>query len=77
MVFNYPDPPLVTKVTTPNGTLLLHWPALVGRKYTVEGSEDLENWSVVASNIVALSGQQSWTAPVGAGTQFYRVVRLP
>jgi endonuclease/exonuclease/phosphatase family metal-dependent hydrolase len=77
MVFNYPDPPLVAKVTTPNGTLLLHWPALVGRKYAVEGSANLENWSVVASNIIALSGQQSWTAPVGAATQFYRVARLP
>jgi endonuclease/exonuclease/phosphatase family metal-dependent hydrolase len=77
MVFNYPDPPLRASLTVSNQSVVLTWPALVGRNYAIETSTNLGNWLVAASNLVALAGQQAWTAPTGAGAQFYRVVRSP
>jgi len=50
-------------------------PALVGRGYSIEASENLASWSATASNIVAIASEQLWTAPLTNQTQFYRVVR--
>ena len=77
MVFNYPDPPLQVAMTVSNSTLVLRWPALIGRSYQIEASGDLANWSVVASNWVALSSEQTWSASAAPARQFYRIGRVP
>ena len=77
MVFNYPDPALHVTLTVSNSTALVQWPALVGRKFTVETSTNLTSWNIAASNVVAFAGLQTWTNPVAGGVQFYRVVRVP
>ena len=46
MIFNYPDPPLKVTVVASNQFLVLTWPALLGRKFNVEGSANLTAWSV-------------------------------
>lgn len=75
MVFNYPDPALRVTVTASNQAVVLTWPALIGRKFTVEQSTNLESWSVAQSNIMAGAAQQTWTAPADADAKFYRVIR--
>jgi len=77
MVFNYPDPPLQVALTVSNSSLVLRWPALIGRNYRVETSGDLANWFVAASNITALTSQPAWAASAPATRQFYRVARVP
>ncbi len=77
MVFNYPDPLLQATLTVSNEILTLQWSALIGRNYRIEASADLANWTVAASNLTALTRQQSWTATTAAEHQFYRVVRTP
>lgn len=77
MVFNYPDPMLRVALTVTNGSATVKWPALVGRKFRVEASTNLTGWSVVASNLVALSAQPTWSTNSGGVAQYFRVVRVP
>lgn len=77
MVFNYPDPPLRATLSVSNQTVALQWPALVGRKFTIQASPNLTTWSVAASNIVATSAQPTWTAVTTNAMRYYRVVRVP
>lgn len=77
MVFNYPDPPLVASLNVSNQTATLRWPALVGRKFTVQGSTNLSVWQTVASNLVAFSAQQTWTTSTTNAARYYRVIRNP
>lgn len=77
MVFNYPDPQLEVALAVSNSTMVLSWPALLGRNFRVETSDDLVSWSVLASNLTALSSRPTWAAPATATSQFYRVLRLP
>ena len=77
MVFNYPDPPLVATLSVSNQTATLQWPALVGRKFSVQASTNLTTWTVTASNLVATTAQQTWTTSTANAARFYRVVRVP
>ena len=77
LVFNYPDPVLRVTATTSNQTLWLSWPTLIGRKFAVESSTNLAQWTSAASNITATTGQQSWPAPPAVANTFYRVIRIP
>ncbi len=75
MVFNYPDPPLLTSLSVSNQTVTLTWPALIGRKFSVFSSTNLTTWTVTASNLVSLAPQVTWNTTVGAGAKYFRVVR--
>lgn len=77
MVFNYPDPPLRATLSVSNQTVTLNWPALVGRKFTVQASTNLAAWTVVASNLVAQTAQPTWTTSTTNVARFYRVLRVP
>ncbi len=77
MVFNYPDPALRLSLTVTSGNATVRWPALVGRKFRVETSSNLTTWNVVASNIVALSSQPTWTTNSAGVAQYFRVMRMP
>ena len=77
LVFNYPDPPLRATLSVSNQTATLQWPALVGRKFTVQASTNLATWTVAASNIVAQTAQPTWTASTTNVARFYRVIRVP
>lgn len=78
MVFNYPDPALVATISVSNLVATVRWPALLGRKFSVQTSTNLLTWTTVASNIVATSAQQTWTATTPSNAvRFYRVVRGP
>lgn len=77
LVFNYPDPPLRATLSVSNQTATLQWPALVGRKFTVQASTNLATWTVVASNIIAQTAQPTWTASTTNVARFYRVIRVP
>ena len=76
-VFNYPDPPLRPTLTLSNQSVVLNWPALVGRKFQIESSTNLATWTVAASNLVSLSSQVTWNASVASDLKYFRVVRLP
>ena len=77
MVFNYPDPPLLTQLSVSNQTVKLTWPALIGRKFSVLASTNLTTWTVSASNLVSLTPQLTWSTTAGAGAKYFRVVRAP
>lgn len=77
MVFNFPDPPLLTSLSTSNQTVRLTWPALIGRKFSVFSSTNLTTWTVTASNLVSLAPQVTWTTTVGTGAKYFRVMRVP
>ena len=77
LVFSYPDPVLRVTATLSNETLWLEWPSLIGRKFVVQSSTNLTQWTLSASNITATSGRQTWPAPAGLSNAFYRVVRVP
>jgi len=77
MVFNYPDPALVATLSVSNQTATLRWPALVGRKFSVQTSTNLTTWPTTASNLVSTSSQLTWTASTTNAARFYRVVRVP
>ena len=77
MVFNYPDPPLVTSLSASNQTVTLTWPALIGRKFSVFASTNLTTWTVTASNLVSLTPQVTWNTTVSTGAKYFRVVRTP
>ncbi len=76
MVFNYPDPPLLTSLTLSNQTVTLTWPALIGRKFSVLSSTNLVTWTVTASNLVSLTPQMMWNTTAGADVKYFRVVRV-
>ena len=75
MVFNYPDPPLLTSLSVSNQTLTLRWPALIGRKFSVFSSTNLMTWTVTASNLVSLAPQVMWNTSASAEAKYFRVVR--
>jgi endonuclease/exonuclease/phosphatase family metal-dependent hydrolase len=75
MVFNYPDPPLLTSLSVSNQTATLTWPALIGRKFSVLSSTNLTTWTMVASNLVSLTPQATWSASASASAKYFRVVR--
>ncbi len=77
MVFNYPDPPLRATLSLSNQTATLTWPTLAGRNFMIQSSTNLTSWTVVASNLVALSAQSTWTTTSTGAARYYRVVRLP
>ena len=76
-IFNYPDPPLRSTLEVSNQTVVLRWPALIGRRFQIEGSTNLTSWTVLASNVHAFTAQQVWAGPVTNAARFYRVVRTP
>ena len=76
MVFNYPDPPLLTSLTLSNQTVTLTWPALIGRKFSVLSSANLMTWTVTASNLFSLAPQVTWNTTAGADAKYFRVVRV-
>lgn len=76
-IFNYPDPLLRATITVSNQTVIINWPALLGRKFNIESSPDLLNWSVAVSNIVAASSLPAWATSTGGGSRYYRVLRVP
>jgi len=72
-----PSPPLLTNDDV---TASDHLPVVMLFRCPdppIEMSTNLENWFIKASNLTALAEQQTWTAPAGAATQFYRVIRSP
>ena len=75
MVFNYPDPPLLTSLSVSNQTVTLTWPALIGRKFSVFSSTNLATWTVTASNLVSLAPQVTWNTSTSAEAKYFRVVR--
>lgn len=77
MIFNYPDPVLRATLAVTNQTVVMTWPALLGREFQIESSPDLAGWSLVASNIVAQSSRPTWTNAATSAARFYRVVRTP
>jgi endonuclease/exonuclease/phosphatase family metal-dependent hydrolase len=77
MVFRYPDPSLRMSLAVSNQVATLSWPALIGRRFVVEASANLMNWSLVVSNVATAGAQATWTGAGGSAASFYRVVRLP
>lgn len=75
MVFRYPDPALLVNVTRSNNSVVLNWPTLAGRRFTVETSTNFANWTVAASNLTSTADSQTWSAPAGAAAGFFRVIR--
>jgi endonuclease/exonuclease/phosphatase family metal-dependent hydrolase len=77
MVFNYPDPALRVTLSVSNQTVVLNWPALVGRSFDVQTSTNLFTWNAVATNLVATNATATWSTSTATGAKFYRVVRQP
>jgi len=77
LVFRYPDPPLRASLSVSGQTVVLTWPALVGRNYRVETSPDLQTWTTATTDLTATQAGMTWTGPAAADSQFYRVIRLP
>ncbi len=75
MVFNYPDPLLLTSLSMSNQTVTLTWPALIGRKFSVLSSTNLTTWTVTASNLVSLAPQVTWNTTASADAKYFRVIR--
>ncbi len=75
MVFNYPDPPLLTSLSMSNQTVTLTWPALIGRKFSVISSTNFTAWTVTASNLVSLAPQVTWNTTASADAKYFRVIR--
>jgi hypothetical protein len=76
MVFNYPDPLLLTSLSMSNQTVTLTWPALIGRKFSVLSSTNLVTWAVAVSNLVSAVPQMTWTASECDHAKYFRVVRM-
>ncbi len=77
MIFNYPDPPLLVTLTATNSSLQLKWPALIGRRFTIQTSTNLVNWTTAATNLTSLTAQQTWTTPATNAARYFRVLRVP
>jgi endonuclease/exonuclease/phosphatase family metal-dependent hydrolase len=58
-------------------TVELGWQTTPGRRYRVEGATDPGAWSILSTNLLAGSTNLTWTGSRPAGSQFYRVYRLP
>jgi endonuclease/exonuclease/phosphatase family metal-dependent hydrolase len=77
MVFHFPDPSLRVALTVSNQTATLNWPALIGRRFRIETSSNLINWTVAESNLVTADQLGSWSVGTGAAPGYFRVVRVP
>jgi len=72
---NFPVSFAVTEIDT----LTLSWPAIVGTKFQVQAANNLglpANWQDVA-DVTASNNSPFANVSVGAGDQFFRVVRVP
>jgi hypothetical protein len=83
------DTNLITRmVQLTNGDILLEWPSIVGKTYTVIYSDNLSfsNAMIAPPAIVAPANRTQWTdygppttvsAPASAGTRYFRVFQNP
>ena len=57
--------------------ITLAWPSSAGALYTVEASEDLTNWSVVAENVPSAGDNTTYSEPLdpGRALRFYRLMQ--
>ena len=57
--------------------ITLAWPSSAGALYTVEASEDLTNWSVVAENVPSAGDNTTYSEPLDSGRalRFYRLMQ--
>ena len=62
--------------TTP-GQIALNWASVAGRTYAVEVSEDLVNFTPVATGLAATPPQNTHEVPAPHGRLFYRVTLEP
>jgi hypothetical protein len=76
MVFNYPDPPLVARLTVSNQTATLTWPSLIGRQFSVSVSTNLIAWTVIDSNVVSQSSAVSWSKTITGTSEYFRIQRI-
>jgi endonuclease/exonuclease/phosphatase family metal-dependent hydrolase len=77
MSFNYPDPPARIVPTLDTQGLRLNWPSLLGRRFTVESSSGLADWTTVISNLPATTTNCGLTLGTTNGQRFFRVIRVP
>jgi endonuclease/exonuclease/phosphatase family metal-dependent hydrolase len=73
----YDIPYQLTFIGVSNQTATVTWQAIAGRQYAVYGSSDLRTWTVLASNLMAVGTNLSFSTNAGPGAQFFRVYRAP
>lgn len=71
------DVPLVVSVRVEGTQIILEWPSSAGQNFSVETTQDFSAWIPASGTTVAGSNTTTWTSSLGAGSQFYRVVRSP
>ena len=73
--------PVQVVVTRTVNQVIAEWKSLVGSKYRVDATGDIEtpDWQPASSVITATTAKTSWTnaAPNAAPKRFYRVVEVP
>ncbi len=79
MVFKNPfqNPFQLLSVTRNDPALALNWQSVPGQQYNIEGSTDMVNWSVFATNLMATNFTQTFNTNAPASAQFYRVRKAP
>lgn len=79
MVFTNPyDKPFrLLSITRNNANVTLTWESVPGQPYCVEHSPHLIAWSMVASNVVAISYTSTHTVPLANDSCFFRISRTP
>ena len=77
MVFNNPfeGPFQVTSFNVTSQAVTLSWQSSRGRAYTVEASTDLQNWSPLASGLIASSTNLAYSTNHSGQQRFFRVKR--
>lgn len=70
----------------PGGSFLIEFPSVVGRRYAIEYSADMNTWHRVVSTITAAANRTQWidngppntsSHPASVPRRYYRVVTLP
>jgi len=64
----------ITTAAAVNGELRIGWDAQEGASYRVESSSDFRSWQSETNGLTAVGGIVNWSASLGPGTRFFRVV---
>lgn len=73
----YPRPFRLLSLETAGPDVILRWETMSNRLYTVEVSTNLLGWQPLATNLLAVSTNLSFTTPGAQPARFFRVVRQP
>ena len=78
MVFSNPDqaPFALTSIRKTNAAVTLNWQSIAGRVYNVEGSINLTQWTVLATNLAAEGTNSAFSTNLSGTAQFFRVRRF-